>query len=615
MEGLLMQLWNLSIQAGLIICIVLAVRLAFSIGKVPKRFSYALWAIPFLRMLLPWQLESEFGMMPERAFAVGSNTIQRAVGYVSQMGETAGRQAAEGNGAVAAEAGKGTLMQSFVWLAGAVWLIGILLLFAYSVVSYWKLKKRLVCSVRMEENIFLADEITTPFVLGLFRPRIYLPSDILEDEIIYVAAHEQTHIRRGDHIIKLAAFFLTCIYWFFPLAWLAFYLMGKDMEMSCDEAVMKQFGEDRRSEYASVLLALTGGRGRIMGVPLAFSEGNTKKRIVNIMKYKKPILLGTVAGVVALVVLAASLLTSPKAECLLTELREELVEIPAADEFDHVEVYHDGVNTAFPQEYNEIFIEYLSRMKVKRQPLSPDGSGDRPQDIQITFSDSSRCLYLDAACSEIWCENGTESSLSYQLVVEKEELFGKFLEGQLESVKVKTVQELQEDVYVQLEAEKRNAEVKMEQERRKEADALQEAEKRKVENEKELSKEDDLVSEQPWRSDLYGMSVEQETLTASGATIHISNQSGQKITCSDDFHLARLEGNDWVDVPYVIDNWGFYEPAYIIEKDGLSMQVDWEWLYGKLSAGTYLITKTISVSEKNGAYSQIELGTMFELEK
>lgn len=130
MEGFLMQLWNLSIQAGLIICVVLAVRLVFSIGKVPRRFSYALWIIPFLRMLLPWQLESEFSMMPERPFAIGSNTVQRAVGYVSQIEASVGTQIAEGNKAVAAEAGKGTLMQLFVLLAGAVWLVGVLLLCA-----------------------------------------------------------------------------------------------------------------------------------------------------------------------------------------------------------------------------------------------------------------------------------------------------------------------------------------------------------------------------------------------------------------------------------------------------------------------------------------------------
>lgn len=596
MEGFLMQMWNRSIQAGIIICVVLAVRLVFSIGKVPKRFSYALWAIPFLRMLLPWQVESEFSMMPERAFAVGSNTVQRAVGYVSQMGASAGSQIAEGNGAVAAEAGKGMFTQPFVLLAGVVWLAGVLLLFSYSVVSYWKLKKQLVCSVRMEENIFLADEITTPFVLGFFRPQVYLPSDIQENEITYVVAHERTHIGRGDHIVKMTAFFLTCIYWFFPPAWLAFYLMGKDMEMSCDEAVMRQFGESCRKEYASVLLALAGGRGRIMGVPLAFSEGNTKKRIVNIMKYKKPIFWGTVAGIAALVVLAAGLLTSPKAECLLTELKEDLMEIPAADEFDHIEVYRNGVNTALPKEYNKVFIEYLSRMKIKRQPLSPDSGRNRPQDIQISFSDTSFCLYLDAAGSEIWCENGTESSLSYQIAAEEEAL-GTFLDRQLENVAGEMEREEPQDVY-----------------------ALVEAEKRAAENTKRLSteemrKKDETVSEQPWRSDLYGLSVEQETLTASGATIHISNQSGQTITCSDDFHLARLEGDDWVDVPYVIDNWGFHQPAYTIEEDGLSMQVDWEWLYGKLSAGTYFITKTISISEDDGAYSQIGLGSMFVLEE
>lgn len=474
MEAFFRQLWNTGIQAGFIICIVLLVRLAFTLGRVPKRFSYALWLIPFLRMLLPWQPESDFSMMPRRAVTAGSDAIDSAAAYAGQLQISAGLRQAAGTvgGTGTAEAGNETVMQLCMVLASTVWLVGILLLLTYSVFSYLKLKKRLACSVRLEENIYLSDGIATPFVLGFFRPRIYLPSDIQENELVYVTAHERTHIRRKDHIIKILAFFVTCIYWFCPLAWLAFIMMGKDMELSCDEAVMRQFGEDCKREYALVLLALSGGRRHVSGIPLAFGEGNVKSRVTNIMKYKKPVLFAAAAGVAALILLAAGLLTNPKSECLLPETEEE----------------------------------------VKRN------------------------------------------------------------------------EEMEKVSETETEEEEQKAEQGEEQ-------------------------------EQLLNSGQYAMEVDPGTLTPTGMTVILYNRSNQNVFCGEDFHLSRLEGEAWVDVPYIIDNWGFNEPAYTIGKDGLSMNVDWEWLYGRLEPGTYLFTKSISIEEKDGSYSDTELGTMFTLEK
>lgn len=615
MEGFFMQLWDTSIQTGLVICVVLLVRLAFTLGKVPKRFSYALWAIPFLRMLLPWQPESAFSMMPQKAVSAGSDTMERAVIYAGRLQTSAGLQQAAGTGTGAGmtEAGNGAMMQLGIVLAGAVWLVGILLLFTYSAVSYWKLKKRLVCSIRLEDNIYLADGIATPFVLGVFRPCIYLPSDIQENELAYVAAHERTHIRRKDHIIKILAFLVTCIYWFHPMVWLAFALMGRDMELSCDEAVMQQFGEGCKREYASVLLALSGGKRRISGVPLAFSEGNTKGRITNILKYKKPVLFGAAAGAVVLVLLAVGLLTNPKSECLLSEVEDGMLTIPEKDSFDHIEVYRDGVSTEFPQAYNEIFTEYLKKIKVKRQPVSTVRSEDRPQDIRIVFADTSYRLYLDAGGTEIWCDDGVKPSLSYRIIDGSQsggeaENLRAFLDRQLGSITAA------EEEAKQQEEMKRLLEAEEKARQQEEMESLLAEERAELSTENEGIENGDMA-EQLLDSGLYGMEVEQGTLTPTGMTVILYNKSDQTVDCSDDFHLKRLEGEEWVDVLYVIDNWAFNQPAYIIGKDGLSMNVDWEWLYGELPAGTYLFTKTISIQEENGSYSNAELGTMFALEE
>lgn len=177
-----------------------------------------------------------------------------------------------------------------LWLVVAtwVWLSGVALMLLYSLASLFLLRRRLVGAVRLEGNIYQSDYISSPFVIGLFSPRIYLPSALCGKEREYILMHEQTHIRRGDYIFRLLAFAALTLHWFNPLVWLAFYLSGKDMEMACDEAVMKRMKEDIRADYSASLLGLATGRHFVLGTYLAFGGGDVKGRIKNIMHYKKP---------------------------------------------------------------------------------------------------------------------------------------------------------------------------------------------------------------------------------------------------------------------------------------------------------------------------------------
>ena len=169
-----------------------------------------------------------------------------------------------------------------------IWLAGMALLLAYSLVSLLRLRRRLVGAVRLRDNIYLADHIPSPFVMGLIRPKIYLPSDLRETERGYILRHEQYHIRRRDHLVKFLSFLALCIHWFNPLVWAAFVLSGKDMEMSCDEAVVKALGEEIRADYSASLLSLATGRRIVAGMPLAFGEGDTGSRIRNLLSWKRP---------------------------------------------------------------------------------------------------------------------------------------------------------------------------------------------------------------------------------------------------------------------------------------------------------------------------------------
>ena len=200
-----------------------------------------------------------------------------------------------------------------VWiLAGQyVWLAVLLVLLLRSGISYRKVKRSIGVSIPLRDNIFLADDLGSPFVVGLLRPKIYLPSNLSEEEQSYIILHEQHHIRRGDHIFKALAFIALCLHWFNPLVWVAFILAGKDMEMSCDEAVIRKVGSHVRADYSASLLTLATGRRIIAGTPLAFGEGDTKGRIHNLAKWKKPARWIVILSVVLCLILAVCLLTNP----------------------------------------------------------------------------------------------------------------------------------------------------------------------------------------------------------------------------------------------------------------------------------------------------------------
>lgn len=178
-----------------------------------------------------------------------------------------------------------------------IWAVGITGMLFYGLVSLLRLRKQLVGAVLLRENIYQSDYIASPFVIGIFAPKIYLPSALCGKEQEYILLHEQTHLKRGDHVFRLLAFTALVLHWFNPFVWLAFYLSGKDMEMACDEAVMRRMKEDIRAEYSASLLGLATGRHLIPGTYLAFGEGEVKGRIKNVMRYKKPTLFGIIFSV------------------------------------------------------------------------------------------------------------------------------------------------------------------------------------------------------------------------------------------------------------------------------------------------------------------------------
>ena len=304
MHELFPMVCNMSLTASAVILAVLAARLL--LRRAPKVFSYALWAVVLFRLLCPVSVTSAVSLMgalgapaqerTQRTSAVEyvpADRIRGTAPAVTQLPQTP--LPAETGGAVnaapadtAPEAVPATSFNEPVFILTLIWLAGMALLLAYSLVSLLRLRRRLVGAVRLRDNIYLADHIPSPFVMGLIRPKIYLPSDLRETERGYILRHEQYHIRRRDHLVKFLSFLALCIHWFNPLVWAAFVLSGKDMEMSCDEAVVKALGEEIRADYSASLLSLATGRRIVAGMPLAFGEGDTGSRIRNLLNWKRP---------------------------------------------------------------------------------------------------------------------------------------------------------------------------------------------------------------------------------------------------------------------------------------------------------------------------------------
>ena len=311
MRGLFLMVLSMSGTASLVILLVLLFRLF--LRKAPRVFSYALWAAVLFRLLCPVTVESPVGIIPsgmpvllERRLEVADrlNVADRpgapdssGASNISRDPDTlAVAEEAPDTGGIT-DFQEGRAAQSVTSLAGllaiatAVWLCGAAGLLLYSLISLFQLQRRLLGATPLagERQVWLADHLSSPFVLGLFRPRIFLPSDLPKEERGYILFHERTHIRRLDPCFRALAWLAAVIHWVNPLVWLAFYLAGRDMEISCDEAVLRNIGRDIRADYSSTLLRLSTGKRLPIG-PLAFGDGRLQSRIKHVLHYKKPAL-------------------------------------------------------------------------------------------------------------------------------------------------------------------------------------------------------------------------------------------------------------------------------------------------------------------------------------
>jgi len=285
MENIFLSVLNMSLTASFIIVVIMLVRLPLK--KAPKIISYALWAVAGFRLVFPFTLESVFSLLPFKAAPIPRDIAMQAVPRIDS-GITIIDNVVSASLPAAVPYASVNPLQIWTFIGSCVWLFGIVAMLIYSFVSIVWLKRRLRDAALIEGNLYEAYNLKTPFVIGLFKPKIYIPAGLNDEERRYIILHEQTHIRRHDHAVKLFAYFVLCLHWFNPLAWVAFILMGADMEMSCDERVIKELGGDIKSAYSLSLVRVAAGRKILNGSPLAFGEGGMKERIKNVLNFRKP---------------------------------------------------------------------------------------------------------------------------------------------------------------------------------------------------------------------------------------------------------------------------------------------------------------------------------------
>lgn len=292
MRNLFSVILNMSMTGSIVILLVMLARLILK--RSPKIFSYALWAVVLFRLLCPVAFNAPVSVLNALEPKVQEASESTSVIYfipaeVNQNPDFTFVPADNQSGTEPAPAEESAHTRlDLMTVASYVWLAGTGIMIAYSVIQYVRLRLKLIGAMAYRGNVYRADYIDTPFVMGILSPKIYLPSDIPMNEQKYIIAHERHHISRFDHIIKLLAYSALCIHWFNPLVWAAFILAGKDMEMSCDEAVIREMGSQIRADYSASLLRLATHKKIIAGMPLAFGEGDTKGRVMNMAKWKKP---------------------------------------------------------------------------------------------------------------------------------------------------------------------------------------------------------------------------------------------------------------------------------------------------------------------------------------
>ena len=313
MNELFLKIINMSISASWLVLAVLILR--FILKNAPKWVNVLLWGIVAVRLICPFSFESALSLIPSAEtipLNIGMDTTPTINSGINAINNAVNPIISQSNTPMAGASVNP--LQITIGIYEYIWIFGMIALAIYTAISYWRLCRKIDTAVRYKDNIFQSENVSSPFVLGIIKPRIYLPFNINGQDLEHVVAHEQAHIRRKDHWWKPLGFLLLTIHWFNPLMWLAYVLLCRDIELACDEKVIKELGNKQRADYTQALVACSVNRRMIAACPLAFGEVGVKERVKSVMNYKKPAFWVIVLAVATCIIVAICFLTNPAAE-------------------------------------------------------------------------------------------------------------------------------------------------------------------------------------------------------------------------------------------------------------------------------------------------------------
>ena len=319
MNELFLKIINMSISASWLVLAVLILR--FVLKKAPKWINVLLWGIVAIRLICPFSFESTLSLIPSAEtipLNIGMDTTPTINSGISAINNAVNPIISQSNTPMAGASVNP--LQITIGIYEYIWIFGMIALALYTAISYWRLHRKVDTAVRYKDNIFQSENVSFPFVLGIIKPRIYLPFKMNGQYLEHVVAHEQAHICRKDHWWKPLGFLLLMIHWFNPLMWLAYVLLCRDIELACDEKVIKELGNEQRGDYTQALVACSVNRRMIAACPLAFGEVSVKERVKSVMNYKKPAFWVIIISVIVCVGVAVCFLTNPKQDSYILRI-------------------------------------------------------------------------------------------------------------------------------------------------------------------------------------------------------------------------------------------------------------------------------------------------------
>ena len=415
MSEIFLTIINMSISASWLVLAVLFLRLVLK--KAPKWVNVLLWGFVAFRLVCPVSFESVLSLIPS------AETISPQIMMDPTPQISTGISALNGvinpliSGSLTPAPGdSANPLQIWIPLVTAVWVVGIALMLIYTAVSYFLLRRKVDTAIRLRNNIFQSENVDSPFVLGIMKPTIYLPFQMDSGNLEYVIAHEEAHIRRKDHWWKPFGFMLLAVHWFNPLMWVGYILLCRDIELACDEKVIKELGNQQRADYSQALVDCSINRRSIAACPLAFGEVGVKERVKSVMNYKKPGFWVMVAAIITCIVVAVCFLTNPVDQISLSKLNKDQANMPGIlNDVTGVVVTYEGVSVSCSEkaEVNR-FLTTLEKINVSKEPISKNRSEDRSKAFTIKVNGNTD-LYFNEDFTEFWVYDYVKPSLTHRI--------------------------------------------------------------------------------------------------------------------------------------------------------------------------------------------------------